>query len=177
MAESVSNIKYLRINLIVAILTISIVALGAGGVTHMFAPVSMASAKIDLSYRYLPEYALRTSMRFILAIISSVIIGFIYATLAAKNKRIGALLVSLLDVFQSVPVLGYLSFTVTAFVAIMPNNIFGIELAIIFAIFTAQVWNIIFSIYQSLTTVPQELYEASKIYKSNQWPKQNFRFD
>ena len=157
------------VNTILALIMIFMVSLVIIGFNDMFGPIGTASKEIDLNIKSLPGYALRTTMRFIFAMLLSVMFALVYALLAAKNKRIGAFLVPLLDIFQSIPVLGYLSFTVTAFLAIAPNNIFGIEMAIIFAIFTAQVWNIIFSVYQSLTTIPFELYQVSNVYKLNKW--------
>jgi NitT/TauT family transport system permease protein len=136
---------------------------------EMSGPMSNLDNKISLSAGALTQYLLRTSVRFLIAIVFSTIIALIYAILAAKNTRIRVLLIPLLDVCQSIPVLGYLSFTVTAFVAIAPNNILGIEMAVIFAMITAQIWNIIFSLYQSFITVPAELYEVAKIYKLNKW--------
>ena len=159
----------LYINIVISFIMILVAPVIIVGFNKMFGPITAAAQNIDLSIKSLPGYALRTTMRFILAMILSVVFALIYAVLAAKNKRIGAFLIPLLDIFQSVPVLGYLSFTVTAFLAIAPGNIFGIEMAIIFALFTAQVWNIIFSVYQSLTTIPKELYDVSDVYKLNKW--------
>jgi NitT/TauT family transport system permease protein len=86
---------------------------------------------------------------------------FTYATLAAKSRRAELILIPLLDVLQSVPILGYLSFTVVFFVSLFPGSTLGPELAAIFAIFTSQAWNMAFSFYQSLRTIPTDLDEAS----------------
>jgi ABC-type anion transport system, duplicated permease component len=79
--------------------------------------------------------------------------------------------VPVLDVLQSVPVLGYVSFTVTFFLALFPGNVLGAEFAAIFAIFTSQAWNMAFSFYQSLRTVPKDLVEVSASFRFSGWQK------
>ncbi|KJV89579.1 ABC transporter permease [Rickettsia bellii] len=100
-----------------------------------------------------------------IAIIISLITAIIYGTIAAKYKTAENILIPILDIFQSVPILGFLTFTVTWFVSIFPNSSLGIECAVIFATFTNQVPNIAFSFYQSLKTIPNDLVEASNIFK------------
>ena len=114
----------------------------------MIAPLSAGEQpEISLSPTVLPGYALRTTMRMLAALVASLIFTFIYATLAAKSRRTEIVLIPLLDVPQSVPVLGYLSFTIVFFVSLFPGNVLGAELAAIFAIFT---WNMAFSFFQAL---------------------------
>ena len=163
--------KYLKIcqNLIAPAIICCLLYILALGIGTMFGDTSTNLTRVTLDSKNLPVYFLKTAIRFITAIFCSIIFAIIYATLAAKNKRIGKFLIPILDIFQSVPVIGYLSFTITFFVTLFPNDIFGIELAAIFAIFTSQVWNIIFSIYQSLITVPKDLYEVGRVYKLNSW--------
>ncbi len=108
-------------------------------------------------------------MRMLAALVASLIFTFIYATPAAKSRRAETVLIPLLDVLQSVPVLGYLSFTVVFFVSLFPGSSLGPELAAIFAIFTAQAWNMAFSFYQSLITVPTDLDEASRSFRFSGW--------
>ncbi|HJD61513.1 MAG TPA: ABC transporter permease subunit [Rickettsia endosymbiont of Columbicola hoogstraali] len=100
-----------------------------------------------------------------IAIIISLITAIIYGTIAAKYETAENILIPILDIFQSVPILGFLTFTVTWFVSIFPNSSLGIECAVIFATFTNQVPNIAFSFYQSLKTIPNDLVEASNIFK------------
>ena len=71
----------------------------------------------------------------------------------------------MLDILQSVPILGFLSFTVVFFMSLFPGQVLGAELAAIFAIFTSQAWNMTFSMYQSLTTIPRELDEAARSFQ------------
>jgi NitT/TauT family transport system permease protein len=132
---------------------------------------SVLDAKISLLPSALPEYMLRTTLRMLLAVIASLLFTLVYATLAAKSRRLGQILVPLLDILQSVPVLGYISFTVTGFLALFPNSALGIECASIFAIFTSQAWNMTFSFYQSLTTIPGDMEEASVMLGLSPWQK------
>jgi NitT/TauT family transport system permease protein len=104
---------------------------------------------------------LRTVTRMFAALILSLFFTLTYATLAAKSRRAEIVLIPLLDVLQSVPILGYLSFTVVFFVSLVPGNVLGPELAAIFAIFTSQAWNMAFSFYQALRTIPSDLDEVS----------------
>lgn len=136
----------------------------------MLGPFATAEQpEISLSPGALPAYALRTTIRMLAAIVASLIFTFTYATLAAKSRRAEMVLIPLLDVLQSVPVLGYLSFTVVFFVSLFPGNILGPELAAIFAIFTSQAWNMAFSFFQSLRTVPHDLVEASRSFRFSAW--------
>ena len=99
----------------------------------------------------------------------SLLFTFTYATLAAKNRRAGLLLIPLLDILQSVPILGFLSVTVVFFMSLAPGRILGAEFAAIFAIFTSQAWNMAFGFYQSLRTVPSELTEAARVFRLSPW--------
>lgn len=116
-------------------------------------------------------YALRTTMRMLAALLLSLIFTLTYATAAAKSRRAEMVLIPLLDVMQSVPVLGYLSFTVVFFVSLFPKSWLGPELAAIFAIFTAQAWNMAFSFYQCLRTIPADLEEASRALRLSAWQR------
>ena len=123
----------------------------------------------SLDPRHLPEYAARTTLRMLVAMVLSLIFTFTYATLAAKSRSAERLLVPLLDILQSVPILGFISVTVVFFMSLAPGRVLGAELASIFAIFTSQAWNMAFSFYQSLRTVPIELEEASRNFGLSSW--------
>jgi NitT/TauT family transport system permease protein len=118
-------------------------------------------ATVTLDARMLPEYAARTTARMLAAMILSLIFTFTYATWAAKSRRAAVVLIPLLDILQSVPILGFISVSVVFFMSLAPGKVLGAELAAIFAIFTSQAWNMAFSFYQSLRTVPEELVEAA----------------
>jgi NitT/TauT family transport system permease protein len=126
---------------------------------------------IDLDPAGLPQYALRTTLRMFAALFASIVFTFTYAPLAAKSRRAGQIMVPVLDILQSVPILGFLSFTVAFFMSLFPGRVLGLELAAIFAIFTSQAWNMAFSFYQSLTTIPADLDEATRLYRLTSWQR------
>jgi NitT/TauT family transport system permease protein len=135
-----------------------------------FAPPEV-SPEIDLDPRNLPYYAGRSTLRMFIALIFSTLFTLIYGYIAARSRRAEQVMIPLLDILQSVPVLGFLSITVTGFIALFPGSLLGLEAASIFAIFTSQVWNMTFSFYQSLRTVPQELMEAARLYRLSGWQR------
>jgi len=136
------------------------------------APLSALDvAPVSLDPGNLPLYALRTTMRMLLAIVCSIIFTFIYAALAAKSRRAEMVLIPLLDILQSVPILGFLTFTVVFFMNLFPGRVFGAELACVFAIFTSQAWNMTFSMYQSMRNVPKDLEEASQSFHLSGWQR------
>jgi NitT/TauT family transport system permease protein len=142
-------------------------ALGARGMT---APAAwLASDPVTLDPANLPGYALRTTLRMFAAIAVSLAFTFVVATLAAKSRRAELVIVPALDILQSVPVLGFLTFTVAFFVGLFPQSQLGVECAAIFAIFTSQAWNMAFSLYQSLRTVPADLDEAARHFRLSPW--------
>ena len=126
---------------------------------------------ISLDPARLPEYALRTVLRMAAALVASLLFSLAYAALAAKSRTAEKILIPVLDILQSVPILGFLSITVTGFIALFPGRLLGVECAAIFAIFTSQAWNMTFSLYQSLRTVPTELIEAARMYHLSSWQR------
>jgi len=135
-------------------------------------PLSKLEATpLSLDPRHLPLYAARTTLRMFAALALSLIFTFTYATWAAKSARAGKLLVPILDILQSVPILGFISITVVFFMSLVPGRVLGAEFAAIFAIFTSQAWNMAFSFYQSLRTVPTELIEAADSFHLSPWMK------
>jgi NitT/TauT family transport system permease protein len=126
---------------------------------------------IDLAPAALPGYAARSVLRMFLAFGASIAFTLVYGYVAAYNQRLEKLLVPLLDILQSVPVLGFLSVTVTGFMALFPGSLLGLECASIFAIFTGQAWNMTFSFYHSLKLIPQELREAATVYRLSWWQR------
>jgi NitT/TauT family transport system permease protein len=137
---------------------------------HLLQPLSeLQLAPLSLAPENLPEYAARTTLRMLVAMVLSLVFTFTYATFAAKSRRAEVLLVPLLDILQSVPILGFISVTVVFFMSLAPGRVLGAEFAAIFAIFTSQAWNMAFSFYQSLRTVPVELVEASRTFRLSPW--------
>jgi NitT/TauT family transport system permease protein len=129
------------------------------------------ATEISLDPWRLPEYAVRTTLRMFAALAASLVFTFTYGTAAAKSRRASVVLIPLLDILQSVPILGFLTFTVVFFMNLFPGQVLGLELASIFAIFTSQAWNMAFSMYQSLRTVPADLLEASASFRLSAWQK------
>jgi NitT/TauT family transport system permease protein len=142
----------------------------AHGAREMAGPVLKLTAEpVTLDPANLPEYALRTVLRMFAAILASLLFTFVVATLAAKSRRAELVIIPALDILQSVPVLGFLTFTVVYFLNLFPNSQLGPECAAIFAIFTSQAWNMAFSFYQSLRTVPADLDEATRHFGLSPW--------
>jgi NitT/TauT family transport system permease protein len=135
-------------------------------------PLSALDATpVSLDPANLPAYALRTTMRMLLAIVCSIVFTFIYSALAAKSRRAEMVLIPLLDILQSVPILGFLTFTVVFFLNLFPGQVFGAELACVFAIFTSQAWNMTFSMYQSIRNVPKDLEDAAQSFHLSGWQR------
>jgi len=154
------------------ILIMTFLALIMVGVEGMHQPLTkLEAAPLEMSFGNLPKYALYTTLRMFAAILVSLFFTFTVATLAAKSRRAEMIIIPTLDILQSVPVLGFLTFTVTFFMGLFPGNQAGVEMAAIFAVFTAQAWNMTFSFYQSLRTVPQDLREASAQFCQNSWQR------
>ena len=144
----------------------------ARGASGTFAPLSALDVTpIRLDASALPGYALRTTLRMFAALAASLLFTFTFAPLAAKSRRAGLVMIPLLDILHSVPILGFLSFTVVFFMSLFPGQVLGAELAAIFAIFTSQAWNMAFSLYQSLVTVPEDLAEAARSFRLSAWQK------
>jgi NitT/TauT family transport system permease protein len=101
----------------------------------------------------------------------SVVFSCVFAALTTKYRTAEKVLVPLLDILQSIPILGFLSITVTAFIALFPGNLLGVECAAIFAIFTSQAWNMAFSAYQGFRNVPAELSEAASVFQLSGWQR------
>jgi len=119
----------------------------------------------------LPYFAARSLLRMFIALGLSVVFTFIYGTAAARSRRAGRVLIPALDILQSVPILGFLTITVTFFVSLFPGSILGLECAAIFAIFTSQAWNMTFSFYHSMITQPKELDEAARMFRLTKWQR------
>src|SRR5450755_3832348 len=159
-------------DIVALILVIGALALIAYGAEQTNAPISALDvAPVSLDPVNLPAYALRTTLRMLAAIVCSIVFTFIYAALAAKSRRAEMVLIPLLDILQSVPILGFLTFTVVFFLNLFPGSVLGAELACVFAIFTSQAWNMTFSMYQSMRNVPKDLEEATQSFHLSGWQR------
>jgi NitT/TauT family transport system permease protein len=159
-------------DIVAIILVFFIFTLLATHATQMVTPYQLGEPiPISLSIYHLPAYALRTVLRLFIALAISLLFTFVVGYLAAKNKHAERLILPIIDILQSVPVLGFLSITIVGFIALFPNRLLGPECAAIFAIFTCQAWNMCLGFYQSLKTLPHELYEASSIFQLSNWQR------
>jgi len=155
----------------IALILAGLVLVVAGG-RQMTAPMTgLATSPISLDPWNLPAYALRTTLRMFAGVIASLVFTFIFATLAAKSRKAEIVIIPALDILQSIPVLGFLTFTVTFFLGLFPSSQLGAELAVIFAIFTAQAWNMAFSFYQSLRAVPRDLDDVTYSFQMSGWQR------
>src|SRR5689334_19146793 len=159
-----------RWDLIAIVIVIGAFAFMGEASRGLLAPLAKLEATpLSLDPANLPFYAARTTLRMFVALGFSLLFTFTYATWAARSPRAGKLLVPLLDILQSVPILGFISVTVVFFMSLVPGRVLGAEFAAIFAIFTSQAWNMAFSFYQSLRTVPTELAEAAESFHLSSW--------
>ncbi len=158
---------------IVALLcVVAVFVVVAGAARSTFVPLNAPnSTHVDLDPANLPSYAVRTTMRMFAALAASLVFTFVFAPLAAKSRRAGLIMIPILDILQSVPILGFLTFTTAFFMGLFPGRVLGLELAAIFAIFTSQAWNMTFSFYQSLTTIPGDLDEATRGFRLSGWQR------
>ena len=154
---------------VVFALVLGVLALVAFGGRETLQPLSVGVGTISLDPAVLPHYALRTTLRMLAAMAASLIFTFAFGALAAKSRRAEMVLIPMLDVLQSIPVLGFLSFTVTGFMALFPGQVLGVELAAIFAIFTSQAWNMAYSFYHSTKTLPRDLKDLSDSLRLGAW--------
>jgi len=153
-------------------IVLAVFVLMAYGSQQMSRPYELGQPlPLSLDPSFLPYYLLRTTLRMFIALGASMVFSCVFAALTTKYRLAEKVLVPLLDILQSIPILGFLSITVTAFIAMFPGNLLGVECAAIFAIFTSQAWNMAFSAYQGFRTVPAELSEAAMVYQLSGWQR------
>ena len=159
-------------DVVALILVIGAMVLIVYGGEQTVAPLSeLERSPVSLDPANLPLYALRTVLRMLLAIVCSTIFTFVYAAIAARSRRAEMVMIPVLDILQSVPILGFLTFTVVFFMNLFPSQVLGAELASVFAIFTSQAWNMTFSMYQSMRNVPKDLEEATQSFHLSGWQR------
>lgn len=153
-------------------LVLALLAALAWGASQMARPYHVGEPiPLSLDPWLLPWYLLRTTLRMFLALGASLVFTCLFAVAAVRWRTAERVLVPLLDILQSIPILGFLSITVTGFIALFPGHLLGVECAAIFAIFTSQAWNMAFSLYQSMRTVPAELREAAEVFQLSGWQR------
>lgn len=153
-------------------LVLAVLALAAFGAMQMTRPFVLGQpTPISLDVAYLPYYLLRTILRMFTALGFALLFTFAFAVVATRWRAAEKILVPLLDVLQSVPILGFQAIAIAPFIALFPGNLFGVECAAVFAIFTSQAWNMAFSLYQSMKTIPPELAEAAHVFRLSAWQR------
>lgn len=172
-SETPLRLRSLLVDLALLLLGLTLVVLISRLGSQMavsFQPTS-AMVGVDLDPWRLPYYAARSCLRMFLGLALSLLIGIGVGSLTTRSPVAERLLLPLVDVLQSVPVLGFLAITVPFFLNLFPGSLLGLEAASIFAIVTGQVWNLIFCYHQSLRTIPAELREASRVYGFSGWQR------
>lgn len=161
-----------RWDLLLLILFFSILFFLGWAGSQMATPYQLGEQiPISLNPSYLPFYAVRTVLRMFVALFFSIVFTFTVGLLAAKSRRAEQVIIPAIDILQSIPVLSFLSITVTGFIRLFPDSLLGPECASIFAIFCAQVWNMTFGFYQSLKTLPHDLKEVSSMFRLSSWQR------
>lgn len=169
--ESISRLVN-RWDILLLLLALIVLFFLAWGGSQMATPYKLGQQiPISLAPSNLPFYALRTVIRLFIALGFSILFTFAFGAMAAKNRRAEQVIIPAIDILQSIPVLSFLSITVTGFIGLFPNSLLGPECASIFAVFTAQVWNMIFGFYQSLKTVPADLLEVTSMFRLSAWQR------
>ncbi|MEU6757839.1 ABC transporter permease subunit [Streptomyces sp. NPDC046685] len=167
-AGGISRLTWVDLVVAAAVLVGLYLVLRVGkGTAVSFDPAQVT--KVDTDPANLPYYAARSLLRMFAALAASVAFTFVYAYAAARSRRLERILIPALDILQSVPVLGFLTIAVTGFIALFPGSLLGLECAAIFAIFTSQAWNMTFTFYHSLITLPRELDELSRSFGLSRW--------
>lgn len=154
------------------VLVLAIIMFFAWNARQMATPYQIGQEiPISLSLSMLPFYAGRTVIRMLIAMLFSLLFTFIFGTWAAKSRRAERLIIPMIDVLQSVPILGFLSVTIAGFIALFPGSLLGPECAAIFMIFTSQAWNMALGFYQTVRSVPAEVEEASRMFHLSAWQR------
>jgi NitT/TauT family transport system permease protein len=161
-----------RYDVVVFFLLAAIFVAMGHGAQSMHRPLEgLQQNPVSLDPANLPQYALLTTLRMFAALGLSLLFTFLAAPLAAKSKKAERIIIPAIDILQSVPVLGFLTFTVAFFLNLFPGSQMGAELAAIFAIFTSQAWNMTFSFYQSLVTIPKDLEQVTTHFRLTPWQR------
>lgn len=154
------------------LIVFAVIVLFAWNAKQMATPYEVGQAlPISLAPSHLFFYAGRTVVRMLIALCCSLLFTFIFATWAAKSPRAGRIIIPIIDILQSVPILGFLSVTITGFIALFPNSLLGPECAAIFVIFTSQAWNMALGFYQTVRSVPGEINEAARMFHLSAWQR------
>lgn len=159
-------------DMLALVFVFAIIAFFAWTARQMVTPYQLGQIiPISLDSHMLPFYAARTVVRMLIALVISLLFTFTFGTWAAKSVRAERIIIPMIDILQSVPILGFLSVTVAGFIGLFPGSMIGPECAAIFAIFTSQAWNMAFGFYQTVRAVPAEIGEAANMLHLSSWQR------
>ena len=162
------KLSLLILDMLALFLVLSVIVLLAWNAKQMATPYQLGQAiPVSLDPHYLPGYALRTVLRMLIALFFSLLFTFTFATWAAKSRRAARIIIPMIDILQSVPVLGFLSITVVGFISLFPGSLLA-ECAL-FSLFLPRAWNMAFGFYQTMRSVPAELKEAAAMFHLSAW--------
>jgi NitT/TauT family transport system permease protein len=165
-----TSVRFRLVDLLVLLFVVAVLSLlvyvGSGWHYRL-----QPAVEISLDPANIPLYSANSLTRIFCAYILSFLFSIWYGYTASRSRLHEKIMIPLLDVLQSIPVLSFLPTVVLAMIAIFPHRRLGLELASILLIFTGQVWNMAFSYYNSITTIPKELTEVTKIYKHSRFTK------
>lgn len=133
--------------------------------------INHINSHISLNISALPYYTLRTTMRLLLGLIASFAFTFIFGVLAAKYVAFERIILPFVNFMESVPLVGFLTFTTVFFIAMYPHSMMGLEYAAVFGVFTGQAWNMMLIFYQTLRIIPSDLTESGKMFYHNSWQR------
>lgn len=164
-------------DLLALVFVFAIISFFAWTAKQMATPYEVGQViPISLDPSVLPVYAARTVVRMLIALLVSLTFTFTFATWAAKSRKAERIIIPVIDVLQSVPILGFLSVAVPVFIGLFPGSMLGPECAAIFLIFTSQAWNMALGFFQTVRSVPQEVREAAQMFHLSAW-QQFWRID
>lgn len=159
-------------DILALLFVLTVIMLLAWNAKEMTTPYQLGQGTtISLSLSALPSYAARTVVRMLIALVFSLAFTFIFGTWAAKSRRAERIIIPIIDVLQSVPILGFLPIGVAAFIGLFPGSLLGPECAAIFVIFTSQAWNMALGFYQTVRSVPAEVQEAALMFHLSPWQR------
>lgn len=159
-------------DILALLIVLAVITFFAWTAKQMATPYQLGEViPISLDPSNLPFYAARTVVRMLIALCFSLLFTFTFATWAAKSRRAEKIIIPVIDVLQSVPILGFLSVTVAGFIGLFPGSMLGPECAAIFVIFTSQAWNMALGFYQTVRSVPGEVQEAARMYHLSAWQR------
>lgn len=159
-------------DILALLLVLGVITIFSWDAKQMSTPYQVGQEiSISLHPSALFVYAIRTVTRMLIALVFSFLFTFIFGTWAAKSRHAERIIIPMIDVLQSIPILGFLSITVTAFISLFPGSLLGPECAVIFVLFTSQAWNMAFSFYQTVKSIPVELQEAATLFHLSAWQR------